>query len=439
VTDAAVQTERPPRAPQRHAPPRARTIVLMLLLVVLLGQRFGVPISDGQQIPASLLLATGVLGVGLFTGVLVLDRQRALLYIVAMTALTLLTFVSLARQQDPSLLSVLFAISLYALATVRASVLEAEDVRWLLDAFVRIMAILAIVGIAHAGLQYVGVPYEDWFARAVPEQLTMQGYNTGDPISWDSPIYRTNGVVFLEPSFFSYFLGIAVVVALYRGHSVWTVSLLMVAIVPTLAGNGLVVVAAGIVALALGRHRRRLMVLVFPFSAAILLALATPLADHFVSRITEVTSPDSSSSMRLVQPYQLLWPAWLDDPLGVLLGNGAGSATDIVAASQVPGVLAPVLPKLFFEYGVIGAMAFLVFFLWALWSGGGERPWAAGILVSYLALNAAFLQETFALSTILFVYLLGQLPHPRPPQPAQPPRRPARSPDVRKPHRQQWR
>lgn len=424
MTDAAVETVRPPQAAQRHAPPRARTIVLALLLVILLGQRFGVPIADGQQIPAALVITLGVLAVGLLTGALVLDRQRTLLYLASMTTLTLLTVVSLARQQDPSVLSVFFVVSLYALATVRASVLGGEDVDWLLDSYVRIMSIIAVVGIIHAGVQYVGIPYEDWFARVVPEQFIMQGYNTGDPIAWDSPIYRTNGVVFLEPSFFSYFLGIAVVVALYRGHSVWTVSLLMVAIVPTLAGNGLVVLAAGIVALAFGRYRRNLIALVIPLGAAALMAMATPLADHFLNRVTEVSSPDSSSSMRLVQPYQMLWPAWLDDPLAVLLGNGAGSATDIVAASRVPGVLAPVLPKLFFEYGVIGAMAFLVFFLWALCSGGGERPWAGGILVSYLFLNAAFLQETFALSTILFVYLLAQRdPSPRP-------RRTARSPDV---------
>jgi hypothetical protein len=283
---------------------------------------------------------------------------------------------------------------------------------------VRIMSVLAVIGIVHAGVQYLGIPYDDWFARVVPEPFIMQGYNTGDPIAWDSPIYRTNGVVFLEPSFFSYFLGIAVVVALYRGNSVWTVSLLMVAIVPTLAGNGLLVVAAGIVALALGRHRRNLLVLVVPAGAAVLLALATPLADHFLTRVTEVSNPDSSSSMRLVQPYEMLWPPWLDDPVGLLLGNGAGSATDIVAASSVPGVLAPVLPKVFFEYGVIGAMAFLVFVLWSLVAGGGERPWAAGILVSYLALNAAFLQETFALSTILFVHILRQLDPPARPRPA---------------------
>jgi hypothetical protein len=425
VTDAAVETRRPPEAAQRYAPPRARTLVLALLLVVLLGQRLGVPISEAQQIPAALLLATGLLALGLLTGAFVLDRQRVLLYLTSMTILTLLTVVSLARQQDPSVLSVFFVIALYALATVRASVLEADEVRSLLDSYVRIMSVLAVIGIVHAGVQYLGIPYDDWFARVVPEPFIIQGYNTGDPIVWDSPIYRTNGVVFLEPSFFSYFLGIAVVVALYRGHSVWIVSLLMVAIVPTLAGNGLVVVAAGIVALALGRHRRNLLVLVVPAGAAVLLALATPLAAHFMNRVTEVSNPDSSSSMRLVQPYEMLWPAWLDDPVSLLLGNGAGSATDIVAASSVPGVLAPVLPKVFFEYGVIGAMAFLVFVLWSLGAGGGERPWAAGILVSYLALNAAFLQETFALSTILFVHLLRQ------PRPSLEPRRPGRSPQVR--------
>ncbi len=361
----------------------------------------------GQQLPVSLPLSVLVVAVGLAGGSLVVDRGRARLYAVAVGALVALTIIAALRGHDPSMLSIGLIVAIYAFLTLRAPGVTAEDVAWVLDGFVSLMLVAAILGLVQLGLQYAGVPFRDWLA-VVPEPFLVTGYNTSDPIEWDSPIHRVNGVVFLEPSFFSFFLGLAACVALHRGRSVVTVSLLLLAMVATLAGSGVVVLVIGCAALTLGRRRRNLRVLALPLGAAAALAAVTPIAERFLQRVTEVGVNGSSSSLRLVEPYQRLSSIWLGDAGDVLLGHGAGSAIGLLGADETAGLLVPVVPKLLLEYGAIGAAVFVFFLLWSLLHGPGGQPWGAGLLACYFVLNASLLQVTLALTTIVFVHLLRE-------------------------------
>lgn len=383
-----------------------RGVLLALILVIVLTQRLAVPVGSGQQIPASLPLAVLVVVVGLTRGALVVDHARARLYALSVGVLVALTVLSLLRSQNPSLLSIGFIVALYGFAALNAPELSASDVDWLLDCFVTVMLVAAGMGLAQMVLQYSGVPWQDWLAVVIPPHLLLDGYNTGDPIAWTSSFHRVNGVLFLEPSFFSYFLGLAAAIAVYRGRSMLAVTVLLLAIVPTLAGNGVVLLVVTSVAMAYGRRRRNLRVLVPPVAAAALLAWNTPIADRYLLRITEVGNDGSSSSLRFVQPYERLLQVWLPDPWGIAVGNGAGSATRLTGADQVGGLLVPIVPKLLIEYGIVGTALFLFFLLWSLLQGPGGGPWAVGLLVSYLVLNAALLQVTLALSTIVFIHLL---------------------------------
>ncbi len=384
----------------------ARHTLLALILCIVLTQRIGVPLGGGEQLPLTLPMAMLIAFVGIYRGWLILDRARTRFYALAIGTLVVLSLVAHVRGHDLSLLSIGFAVTLYAFVTLTAPTLTGADVGWLLDAFVRLMVIAAIIGLIQMGVQYAGVPYGDLLTLLLPPEVVITGYNTGDAIMWDSSIYRVNGVLFLEPSFFSYFLGLAAVVALYRGRSAVSVGVLIVAIVPTLAGNGIVVLATGIVALVISPRRRHLRALALPAVAAVALALSTPVADRFLSRVTEVESDGSSSSLRLVQPYERLLPAWLPDPWGVALGNGPGSATELLGSDRITGLIVPIVPKLLLEYGVVGAAVFGCFLVWSLLHGRAQPPWALGLLISYAVLNAAFLQVTLALSTIVFLCLL---------------------------------
>jgi hypothetical protein len=379
----------------------------VLMLVVVLGQRLAIPLGPGQQLPANLVLVLIVLGTGLMAGHLRLDPQLILLYLAGVGALLALTLVAVARGLDVSLLSVGFIGALYLLWAVETPWIAVADQVRLLDAFVRVMVVMAVVGLIQAGTQYLGVAYQDWLARIIPGPFLMQGYNTSDPILWNDPIYRTNGVLFLEPSLFSFFLGLALVVALHRRKPLPTIGLLLLAMLPTVAGNGFVVLLAGVGILAIHGRWRDLRSLLLPAGLAVAGSLTIPGAAKIVTRVTEAGTEGSSSSLRLIEPYTRLIPELFKDPTSVIFGNGAGSATTFVAKVGSAGLLAPVVPKLLFEYGVLGSVLFLIFLVTSLMTGSHQMPWTLGVLVAYFVLNAALEQPTFALVTILFVRLLS--------------------------------
>jgi hypothetical protein len=380
--------------------------IRVLMLVIVLGQRLAVPLGPGEQLPANLALVLIVLGAGLMGGHLRLDPLLILLYVVGIGALLALTLLALARGLDVSLLSVGFIVALYLLWTVETPSIPVADQVRLLDTFVGVMVGMAVVGLVQAGSQYLGVAYQDWLARIIPGPFLLQGYNTSDPISWSDPIHRTNGVIFLEPSLFSFFLGLALVIALHRRKPLLTVGLLLFAMLPTVAGNGFLVLFAGIGILALRGRWRDLRSLVLPGALAVVGSLAIPGAAKLFTRVTEAGTEGSSSSLRLIEPYTQLLPELLKNPTAVVFGSGAGTSTTYLSKVGSAGLLSPVVPKLLFEYGALGTVLFLVFLVASLVRGSRPTPWTLGVLVAYFVVNAALEQPTFVLVTILFVRLL---------------------------------
>src|SRR5690606_32894057 len=125
---------------------------LALLLVVVLGQRLALPLGGGEQVPAALVLALMVVGAAVLRGRWELDPRLTRLYAIALGAVLAQTFVHLVRGNEPSLLSVAFLAALYLPWALRTPPVPAADVARILDVFVRVMAVLAVVGIAQAAV-----------------------------------------------------------------------------------------------------------------------------------------------------------------------------------------------------------------------------------------------------------------------------------------------
>jgi hypothetical protein len=336
-------------------------------------------------------------------GILQLDFVRYRLYVVACSVLLSLTLLAFVAGREPSLPSALLAVALYALAAFDFS-LRRSDINRVYDVFVRVMTVAAVVSLLQGAVQYAGVKYRDWVGDLLPQALIIPNYNSGDPLAYGSSIYRVNGLLFLEPSFLSYFLGIAVVVALQRRAAWWKVALLLAGMVPTLAGNGFVIVLPAIVLLfaVADRGVRRLAI---PLVFAAVLALVTPVGSRLVDRVDEINSPGSSGYLRMVAPYTVVIPPVLDDPSAMVVGFGAGRASDYAADFGPDSLIVPYLPKLLFEYGLVGTLAFSLFAL-SVFLTGVRRPLVPGLLLAYFVVNAAFLQAPIALTTILFVVIL---------------------------------
>lgn len=399
-----------PRADRRsgRAGTSGRAYWATAVLGLVLLQRLAVD-AGGSEVPLTLPLALVWLVFGLVRGHLRIGAGASAAYGLACAVLVALSVVALTRGMEVSLFSLVFLVALYLPATARATRSAGAAAPWALDFFVRVMAGCALLGVALFAGQFAGLPYRDWVFGDLPASVLQSGYVTAYPLAYGSPIYRTNGLFFLEASFYSLFLGTALLIGIWRGTSAWLLALLALAMAASASGNGIIVVAVGVLWLLTTRHRGLLRRFA-PAALALGVAVAaTPLATLFTERSTEITSTDSSASLRLVQPYEETLPAYTRDLPEMLLGHGAGSITTYFdeTVGEV-ALIAPIPLKLLWEYGALGLAAFGVFLWTALRQGVSTRPWTPGLLVAYLLLNEALLQTTIALLTVLLLGLLGE-------------------------------
>ena len=381
------------------------TITLLVTSIFL--QRLGVPYGE-DQIPLMIPVVLLLLATGLRTGEFRLVATRLPVLAVVWGTAGIGTLVLLALGDAPSLFSLGLVVALYAMVAVTANVTP-EAVDRVQRLYLGIMTAFAGVSVLQMVIQFLGVGYRDYLSVLVPEFLLLDYYNTGDPIAYGDPLYRSNGVLFLEPSFLSMFLGLAVALALYRRSGWLQVSALLVGMVPPLAGSGFVVLLPAVVLLALTGYRRNLVTAVPAVIVAVLVATLTPLGERYLERSTEATNPETSSSFRLVQPYTALVPPSLEDGVSAALGHGAGTADDFLVSEGLGAVTQPVVPKVLYEYGLIGILGILLPLMFLLLAGVRTHPWTAGLLLLYVYVNASFLQHTQVFLTLFWILMLPPL------------------------------
>ncbi len=410
-------TSTTPVAPEsRSATSDGRGLLSLCVVLLVLGQRLAIPLGGDQQVPLTIVGMLALSGYGLLRGRLVTDRRQAVLLGSSLVLLAAVTGVAAVRGLDPSVLSLLLLTLIYlpAVLVPRESSVSPVVLRF----FVDLMLLLSVVAVVLFVLQYAGVPYHDYLVDVVPAPFVQDGFNTSYPLVYDSEIYRSNGVVFLEASVFSLFLGLALVVSLHLGHRRALAAVFLVAIACTLSGNGVVFVLACVPWLLARRDaRRRLAPLALPVLLVAVMIVLSPLGALLGGRATELSSDNSSARLRMVEPYEALAPAWTASPESVVLGNGAGSVTDYfrttgVSAEGSRAAFVPAVPKLLYEYGWVGAISMLVFLLRTFVSRARSLAWLPGVLVCYLVVNASLQQATLAATAFVFLWWLGSEPAP---------------------------
>jgi hypothetical protein len=399
------------RAAVQPASPRTTFVVLAVMVTsVVTLQRIAIPFGEEQ---VSLSLPVVVLGMGylLLAGQLVEDRLRTGLYLLAVSLCLTAALVSFVLNTvEASFGSALLLVVLYApFAYVLRPDLHALYGR-LLDFFCRLMVVGAIVSLGQWLAQMLGWRYTDLLADVVPSALLLENYATAYPVRYGSEIYKSNGVFFLEPSFCSQFLALAVIIQLVRGGKRWRLPVYAAGIIPTVAGTGLLLLAFGLMLVSL---RRRpiwsFAVLVVTVLTAALVAI-TPAGDPFVQRTTETTTRGSSFSLRFVEPYEHAYEDLGADERTPFTGRGPGytqrrAEADVERTDLM--VLFPVLPKLVAEYGLIAAVAFTVFTIYAFCARVPASAIALSILFMHLTLSGSLLQPTTVYLSLVLTSLFA--------------------------------
>lgn len=305
-----------------------------------------------------------------------------------------------------------------------------------LNFFQAVMNVMAVYGIYQVIAYKFNLPFSDpWI-----EGLMVKGYNWGNNISIAGISLRRANAVFREPSYFSQFLALNILIyfsnvlsdygnAIYRKKAIQWIIVNCVAILLSFSGTGLLMLVIGIFCLLLVNRRedtvrfiKRYMglILLVILGIFLLLIIPNPLMTYIVGRTSEFNASNVESIsgyIRLVLPYQAA--VEILNSGNYLFGCGIGNAekylksgisllssfmgsdisTTLVAAMQ------PILPRTLAEEGLIGGVI-LVFFYIRMWKNGvNESSSYKAVLIGTFLMS--FMHGTW--SSEVYWLLLGFL------------------------------
>lgn len=349
------------------SPRRSLVGVQILILTVVLLQRLVVPVPTLEvsvALPVALLVTT----VLVLSGQAVADVRSTVLYCLAVGACVLANTISTTvHGLGGSFTSTELLAALYLPFCFRLGPQLRRRFPEALNFFQKVMILAATTCLLQLLAQLAGWQFTDLMRAALPANLLVDevAYNYSYEIYYGSSIFKSNGIVFLEPSFASQFLALAIIVQILLGGGRLRLLLFGAALVTTLSGTGLLLLAAGLALLAVRRGGLWATRACVAVAAAILVVSFTPAGNLLVDRANEPTTEGSSGNTRLVAPYLNVVNAVAKDHTALLVGRGGGSIERDAGFFNPYGILADytALPKLVGEYGLPAALIFLVFVL----------------------------------------------------------------------------
>jgi hypothetical protein len=389
----------------RHS--RAHKGLFWLFFLGVLTQRLALP--GASPIPAALpiYLAAAAL----------LYAQRGLaikrnVLISTIAVMCLLIVVCVLTGRDFSINSLVYLIVLYlplSLGAPEAAELEPEpepkpeptydgELKW----FSTMMCVFAIVAIWQFASQVIlKIPYSDPLS-VLPEWIKIPNYEISYPIEYRSSIYKSNAYLFLEPSFLSQFLALALLIEIVVYRRVVAMGLQMAAIACTFSGTGILLLAFTLPLVILGNLRDRRVVALAGVAAVIMVGAV--MSNSAVSeRIAEWGARDSSASIRFSVPYQRLAELSFNNLSSLLTGYGAGAADRLKVDDQLANF--PAIPKALIEYGVLGGVPLLTLIALRIFAGIRNFPIAVGLFCMQFFLSGALLQPISVFLLFYFLYL----------------------------------
>jgi hypothetical protein len=260
--------------------------------------------------------------------------------------------------------------------------------------------ICALLGVLQFVSQFVvGSQVAFFLDTSLPEAVTMKGFNSLIPLYWSSPVFKSNGVFFLEPSLFCQFLAIALVAELLVGPSVLRLLAITAGLVSSYSGTGLTMLALFLPFHFLRHGHFRL----FSFAAILLIVLIlfgdAISIDAFTRRLSEFSDVQSSGWARFLSMFSVLRKIVLANDVTFFVGRGPGTVQEEFAQLSFYA-FDPTWGKVIYEYGLIGSLIYFTLFYFVFCKGPKGLRFAVGYTYLFLGgylLNPSVLMQVAAL------------------------------------------
>lgn len=383
-----------------------RCLQLMLVAAIPL-QRFGLSLGDAE-IALGLAVSLGCVGWLALSGRLRIDIHRLALLgiVVAAASASAALHPSQSSASSLALFIVLYTPFVFVTSTDRATFLDS------LLTFQGLVSLCAVLGIVQFFAQFLlHSPQLFTFQGLLPDGILLHNFNIVVPLRYGSSIFKSNGFFFLEPSIFSQYTALAVLVELLFFRSRLRLALFAVSLVFSYSGTGLLLLAVFLPMVII--YRRAVGIMAIGVAAAVLLVAFGDLwhMDVLLQRLGEFHSTQSSGFARFLSAFWLLRDYILDDTLALLFGRGPGSISAVL--TQVSYVAHdPTWGKLLFEYGVVGTAAFALFFLACIFPESHSAGLSGFLLFGFLFFGGMLLDPRLNALLLVFCTLQSQRADP---------------------------
>ena len=254
--------------------------------------------------------------------------------------------------------------------------------------FRRFSLIVAVAGIAQFVAQ-VAIPGPTLFTfkgSILPDTILTQSFNNVIPVPGAWELNKANGYFLLEPSHFSQLVGLALIAEMAFFRPSWRLAVLALALLLSYSGTGLVVCGLFVPLLLVRRGHGSLVLLVAGGAIVLFLFASLIHVTSLLDRLSEFDSQQSSAFARFLSPFYLFSDVIFPHAQSTLFGLGPGSIEPYFNAMDY-AVHDPTWGKLFFEYGLVGTVPFLIFLYRCLFVGARSVSLSAAVFFTYLVLG----------------------------------------------------
>lgn len=417
---------KPPPIGQSKERAVVRAAIVLVLLSCTLLERFGLnPGGGGYALKPAMFSIYLLVGVAVIARQLVLSTERLLLYLVCLGVVvaSMLINLNVADVDRSSMSSFLLLAVMYLpfVFVLKQDWAGADHANWVLEVFANIALFSAMAGIAQFAAQFV--VRDAWlfdFTSYLPEAIRAQsGFNTVIPVG---SLYKSNGFFYREPSGFSFIMALAIVLEVGRDRRWWRIACLGLALLLTYSGTGLLALFIGLL-FPFGLKTLSRYVAAMLLGGLVLWSFGDALNLSFtVSRVGEFSSERSSAYIRYIAPLRLLNETMAQQPWSFWLGYGPGSITRTSADFLFHD---PTWAKLLYEYGLVGFLSFVTFFVMALNRPNVPVSARVTLFFAWLIMGGHLLSPEMNYMTLVLVGLMPWVASPGlRPQASVPPRSP---------------
>lgn len=385
-------------AAERRTQGKMRVLFALFALGVAT-QRFALPLGATTQLPLAFMIYwAAVFWVGL-QGLAAPSKTMSVAIGLALGAALTCTMLSVGI---PEVSSLAYLLALYVpLAVCPTRAIGPHHMRRAARFYVSMMFVFGLLALLQFVTQrFLHMPYVDPFDK-LPQSIVMQGYLTSYPIVYGSDLFKSNGYFFLEASFLSQFLGLAIIIELSLFRRIVPLAVLLGALATTFSGTGPLLVGVVFPVLFL-RYWTNPRVVLLGLIAIMALGVAILARPELLARVAEFGGHDNSATARFIEPYVMLARESFGDPASLFLGHGAGAANRLVTSSDAL-VNFSAVPKAIIEYGLLGGFPLLLVIGLRVAFSGQPGTIAMALIVTHYFLSGALLQPLSVLLLFFFV------------------------------------